>query len=678
MNMHLKKYSKEPSPFHDHTRGSVRALVLLCLSLVLALIVESLSRASVPETVIYVLEHPAYFGYNCLIILTTLVFSELFKHRRAVLFLASVLWLGLGIAALCVVNARTQPFASLDILMMKDFIKLTTLYYTWPQIIAIFAGIFTVLMIIILIVTKLPKRKSVNYTLSLLIFSGLATLCVCIYTLGVSSGAYPKHFENLVTAYDAYGFPACFAFTFGGMGVGKPSDYSTETVTDIVEEIDAPEPTETLRAFGEDDNLAQPNIIYVQLESLFDVNTVIGAEFSEDPTPNFNTLSRNYPSGLLSVAHIGGGTANVEFEVLTGMNLDFFGVAEYPYSTVLQNSTCESIAYNLRDLGYATTALHNHTATFYSRNDVYSRLGFEHFVSLEYMPYVTYTDVGWAEDMVLSDEIIKALRATEQRDFIMTVTVESHGKYDGNLAYYDGDPEILALPENIDRGQFASYVHLIRQTDLFIDQLIRELEAFDEPVVCVFYGDHLPSLGLTADLLTTHDLYQSRYIIWNNFSADFSAPDLQAYRLSAHLLGELDMPSGIIAKFHQSYDPECNDSEYLEKLEMLQYDLLYGDQSVYGGQSPYAPTELVMGSVPIVIDSVSNLYGRVLVSGANFTEYSRIEINGLLYPTAFISDQQIVAIVPRTTTVSQVSVVQIATDGTELSRTGIHSPDNPV
>ena len=69
--------------------------------------------------------------------------------------------------------------------------------------------------------------------------------------------------------------------------------------------------------------------------------------------------------------------------------------------------------------------MHNHNGKFYSRNEVYGRLGFQHYVSLEYMPYVTYTPIGWAEDIVLSDEIMKALNASEERDFIMAITVES-------------------------------------------------------------------------------------------------------------------------------------------------------------------------------------------------------------------------------------------------------------
>ena len=74
---------------------------------------------------------------------------------------------------------------------------------------------------------------------------------------------------------------------------------------------------------------------------------------------------------------MGAGTANTEFEILTGMTLDYFGAGEYPYKTVLQDETCESMAYNLRELGYRTGVLHNNTGSFYSRNKVFANLGFD-------------------------------------------------------------------------------------------------------------------------------------------------------------------------------------------------------------------------------------------------------------------------------------------------------------
>ncbi len=670
--MSKKKGEAAKNARFDTASAKSRVILLPLLALALSLVVEGLNRASVAKLFRFITERPVYFLYNYLIILTSLTFSELFKRRKSVLYTVCVAWIALGIAEFMVAKERTQPFTSMDVLMLKDAITLTTIYYTWPQIILMYGSIFLAAVLLIYIVTRLPRRRQVNYTLALSSFCGFLTLCFCSYALGVHFGAFPRYFDNLVDAYDQYGFAACFTATLGNMGVSKPSDYSTEIVTGIVEEIDE----ETPHVFSSEDNLDHPNVIYLQLESLFDVNTVIGSRYSEDPTPNFNRLSRECPSGELYVPSIGGGTANTEFEMLSGLNIDFFGAGEYPYTTILHETTCETIAYNLRAQGYSATALHNHTGTFYGRNEVYSRLGFDHFVSLEYMPYVTYTEVGWAQDGVMADEIMKALKASGERDFIMAITVESHGKYDENYVYHAGDPEILELPEQINANRFASYLHLIHETDAFLGKLIDKLEKFDEPTVCVIYGDHLPSLDLTAGVLTTNNLYASRYIIWNNYGAEFEAPDVQAYRVSANLLKQLGIPGGLITKYHQSADPTDTDQAYLDNLEVLEYDVLYGDKSAYEGENPYPVIDMTMGCEPIEISSVSRRYGRVLVNGANFTECSVIELDGESYPTAFINSAQIVAIVPRTTEVHQVCIVQKSADGVEMGRTEPYSLDD--
>ena len=89
--------------------------------------------------------------------------------------------------------------------------------------------------------------------------------------------------------------------------------------------------------------------------------------FSEDPVAVFSRAEGKRPERLFHGASIGAGTANTEFEVMTQMNVHDFGTGEYPYKTILQDTTCESIAYNLKELGLSTHVLHNNTATFYDR-----------------------------------------------------------------------------------------------------------------------------------------------------------------------------------------------------------------------------------------------------------------------------------------------------------------------
>ena len=98
-----------------------------------------------------------------------------------------------------------------------------------------------------------------------------------------------------------------------------------------------------------------PNIICVLLESFIDPELINYLQLSDEVVPNFHYLYNNYSSGYLEVPVVGAGTANTEFEVLTGMGMQFFGLGEYPYKTILKETNCESIASDLHTLGYVRT-----------------------------------------------------------------------------------------------------------------------------------------------------------------------------------------------------------------------------------------------------------------------------------------------------------------------------------
>ena len=98
-----------------------------------------------------------------------------------------------------------------------------------------------------------------------------------------------------------------------------------------------------------------PNIIFLQLESFFDPKLVDYLEMSEDPIPVFRKLMKEYTSGYYKVPSVGAGTANTEFESITGMSLHYFGPGEYPYKSILKETTCESAPYILKDTGILYT-----------------------------------------------------------------------------------------------------------------------------------------------------------------------------------------------------------------------------------------------------------------------------------------------------------------------------------
>ena len=113
-----------------------------------------------------------------------------------------------------------------------------------------------------------------------------------------------------------------------------------------------------------------------------------------------------YSSGYFKVPSVGAGTANTEFEVLTGMSMRFFGPGEYPYKTYAKTRTLESAASALKGLGYGAEALHNNGGNFYSRAQVFNNMGFDHYTSKEFMNILQTTPKGWATDDILVPNIM--------------------------------------------------------------------------------------------------------------------------------------------------------------------------------------------------------------------------------------------------------------------------------
>ena len=185
----------------------------------------------------------------------------------------------------------------------------------------------------------------------------------------------------------------------------------------------------------------------------------------------------------------------------------------------------------------------------------------------------------------------------------------------------------------------------------------------------MLYGDHLPALRLDSHLLTTGDLYASKYVIWNNYGAEFEAPNMQAYRLGAELLRQLDLTGGILPGLHHSYAIDDESEEYMTKLQTLEYDLLYGDKEAYGEKGPYEPTNLKLGVNDITIESAEIEYGRMLVTGENFTEFSKIVWNEDPLETVFIDAEHIAVIVSDDMEIESFCVAQINEDGKEIGRT---------
>jgi hypothetical protein len=201
--------------------------------------------------------------------------------------------------------------------------------------------------------------------------------------------------------------------------------------------------------------------------------------------------------------------------------------------------------------------------------------------------------------------------------------------------------------------------------DDFLGELIKELSERNEQTVLVLYGDHLPGFNFTADSLTNGDLYQTQYAVWSNFDMGITKKNLQAYQLSAYVLGKLGISEGYLTKFHQK---QSDSDDYLKNLKILEYDILYGDCDIYGGTNPFKPTDLKMGTDDISIDSAYNYKDYVCVEGDNFNDYSVVLINDKEYATEIINDHLLKVSAAQVKAGDVVSVIQRGKDKIELSR----------
>lgn len=595
---------------------------IIFLAFLLTLIVEMLSRQSILAGFQYLVSKPFAFGLNGVIILASLSIALLVHRRGFVIALVSTFWLSLGTTNCVLLCFRSTPLAAIDFVLIPSVFTVFKVYLKPIHVVVLALAIIAVIALLVLAWRKLPKRKVtyqrafINVAVILAIF--FVSLNLAARTEGIATG-----FKNLPDAYRDYGFIYCFSISVLDRGIDRPDNYAEDTVQNVVDEITPPQ--ETTQETEPVTDSVTPNIIMLQMESFFDPKSLADVDFSEDPVPVFTALKEKYGSAYLTVPYFGAGTANTEFEVLSGMSLDYFGAGEYPYKTILQNNVCESICYDLKELGYACRAIHNHEGTFYDRNRVFANLGFDAYTSLEYMQNVKTNALGWAKDNVLTGEITKALQATEEQDFIYTITVQPHGKYPSDVEEKDENVDVNGLEEIGDKDAFSYYLSQLQESDAFLGDLINTLTDFDEPVVLVAFGDHLPGFNIKPEELVNGSIFETQYVVWSNYELPVQYRDLSAYQLSAFVMGLLGFDNGVLTKFHQS----CwQNADYEEKLELLQYDMLYGDKNAYGGKSPYQPTELKMGTDKIDITDVFCCNDTLYVSGDNFTPWSVVCLDG--------------------------------------------------
>ena len=527
---------------------------------------------------------------------------------------------------------------------------------SWGVVVAlIILGFFVLLLLVLLIKAPSYKRK-VKFRYDLLLVVVGAALFAGATQLALEKRVLSNYFGNIAFAYEDYGYPYCLAVTIFDTGISCPRDYSEQEITRIEKTED------NLPATKED---SKPNIIFLQLESFFDPTLVNYLNISEDPIPNFRKLMKEYSSGYYKVPSVGAGTANTEFESITGMSLHYFGPGEYPYKSILKETTCESAPYVLKNLGYVTHAVHNNEANFYGRRSIFPNLGFDTFTSAEYMPEEEDKNpLGWTKDEVLTDEIIKCLDSTEEPDYVYTISVQGHGGYPEESMLDDPEITVTGAATENQNNQWEYYCNEIHEMDQFVKELTDALADYPEEVILVMYGDHLPTMGLTVEDLKNKYLFQTQYVMWDNFGLKKKDENLAAYQMAAEVMDRAGIHEGTVFRYHQA---RRNTRNYQVDLETLQYDVLYGKQYSYDGENPFQRTKMRMGLYDVTLDSmemVSTADYTYRLKGTNFTPSSQIKLNGDWYDTVYVNPTTLIISGTEINDFDRLSVVQRSNSST--------------
>ncbi len=408
------------------------------------------------------------------------------------------------------------------------------------------------------------KRNKIN------IYARISGICICLL---LAVGFY-KNVEDVITLsggdpgvyitrdfYENYGYILGLVRTLP-QGVEKPKGYSKKNIQKLVEEAETSEYA---------DVQVYPNIIYIQNESLYDLELIAERKWSEDPLAGLKELQEEYTSGMLISPTSGGGTCNVEYEVLTGY--PYFNTGGTPFTNLIQNGT-ESMVSILSSQGYQTEAMHLNTGGFFNRKVVYSNLGFDKAVFSEDVsgvPKEEYYNEVWVSDKCLYLEVIKEFESRDRRKpyFAHIVTTQNHGPYSYTYDWHGITVQAEMNPD--EKRCLQTYVNAEKESVEALKMLLEYFKNISEPTIVVFWGDHCPGfsmLGISTDdsMENYTDTHLTPLLVWNNYGLEKDElGTISAYNISPYILNLV----GIHTDSYMNYLYNKNVPNVLNEIEVL-------------------------------------------------------------------------------------------------------------
>ena len=304
------------------------------------------------------------------------------------------------------------------------------------------------------------------------------------------------------------------------------------------------------------------NIVFVMNEAFSDItdNPAFAFTPDNDPLSNLHAIQADPHAIALRcvVPGFAGGTANTEFDVCTGIQTNALGASTTSAMRTV-NRNLDSLFRIFNQENYQTAFYHPGDDWFYNRENVYRWFGAEKTLFIDEMDAPEYKG-RWVTDSYFAGVIERALDdalANHQNLFLYATTIQNHMSY--NYAKYGNDYHYPPVPFNIPvadeiREILEVYTEGVRDADAMLGELKNNFAARTDPVLLIFFGDHLPYLGECYDALRI-DLndtaaYETPCIIWANDAAfeilnqnpdsitlDLGLPD--HHKISAAFLGAM-------------------------------------------------------------------------------------------------------------------------------------------
>lgn len=340
--------------------------------------------------------------------------------------------------------------------------------------------------------------------------------------------------------YDDNGFLIAFLYNIGKLDLPIPEGYSKDTIAELKQKY-----TDISSADTNREDLADiaDNIIVVLDETFYDLELFdkYYSHTGKDLLPNLHALFKQYPSGYMYSPEYGGNTANIEFEVLTG--LSNYWSQTTPYTSVLSKiSNYPSFVETMNRDGYETTAIHAFDGNVYKRNLVYRNIGYETFIDENDMKYQDLENgYGYLMDRNLYREALDIIQENDTNQFIGLVTMQNHLPY--NSAWYE-DFSFQIINHTDDYSLRCNFQSL-HTADQYLGEFIQSLDKISEKTVVLWFGDHAAGLlneYVNSDLKTERDLaHLTPYFIYANFDIESMYSPTEVARINKQL--GFDLPT---------------------------------------------------------------------------------------------------------------------------------------